>query len=95
MVIPGFTAETSLYRSARTYVSAGPYTASGDRSVIPATCSQDFCGPCIHGSQTCCVKGGLPHKEPCDDGNGGTVTCGGCSGVRHCSDGSTKACSCA
>ena len=95
MLIPGFTAETSLYICARPYVSAEVYSAAGDRSVIPATCSQDYCGPCVNGRQTCCEKGGYPHKVPCDDGGGGNVTCGSCSGVRHCSDGSTKACSCA
>ena len=94
MLIPGFAAETSLYKSAGHYARAAVYSVAGGTSVIPATCSQDYCGPCVNGFQTCCEKGGYPHKVPCD---GGThpPTCGSCAGLRHCSDGSTRSCSCA
>jgi hypothetical protein len=96
MSIPGFTAETSIYTTARQYARAGVFSPAGGTSVIPATCSQDYCGGCVNGYQVCCEQGGYPHRVPCDDGGGGgQVTCGGCSGTRHCSDGSSRSCSCA
>ncbi len=66
MNIPGFTAAGSLYRTNGHYRRTGVRFNSGV-FVVPATCSQDFCGECINGRQRCCEKGGYPHWEPCED----------------------------
>ena len=65
MNLPGFTAEQSL--SAASAYQNGPTRDTGlDNSVVPATCGQDYEGPCIRGWRWVCVRGSYPHREPCD-----------------------------
>lgn len=75
MSLPGFIGEASLYKTAAYYQRAGAGFV-GSAGVVPAVCSQDYCGPCLNGYQTCCIEGGYPHKFPCDDC---PTTCGPCS----------------
>jgi len=95
MSVPGFIAEASLYRTAVYYQQA---TAGRDSAalVVPATCSQDYEGPCIGGYQWICIAGGYPHKVSCDDcptqcgpcvpGPCNTQTCTRGPGSRTCTD---------
>jgi|SRR5271165_5282607 len=79
MVLPRFVAENSLYRATECYQPAiGAFDSGG--VVVPATCSQNYTGPCINGVQTVCQKGSLPFKIPCHDVTPKCeTTCGPCT----------------
>ncbi len=88
--MPGFTAETSLYRTNANYRLARLPSPLGP-SVAPALCFPDGCRPCINGKQRCC-EGGHIIIENCES-DPPPPTCGRCVGFRQCSDGTQKPCS--
>src|SRR4029079_10844383 len=64
MNLPGFTAESSIYPSLRTYRSARPWTDPATGQVVPQalSCPNKGCGPCKPdptsskgGMKCCCV----------------------------------------
>ena len=63
MNLPGFIGESSIYRTAGYYQHA--IAGLGLHAVVvPATCSQDYCGPCLNGYQTCCIEGDTHTSSP-------------------------------
>ena len=92
MNTPGFTAAGSLYTTNGHYRGAS-VGFNSSVLIVPAVCSQDYCGPCINGWQSCCVEGGYPHRVRCEAPPPPPPTCGPCVGVRQCSDGTQKSCS--
>lgn len=64
MNLPGFTAEASLY-GAGAYAERATIDSSSANSVVPATCSQDYDGPCINGWQWVCIQGAYPRRMRC------------------------------
>jgi hypothetical protein len=92
MKMPGFTAETSLYRTNANYRLAWLPSPFGP-SVVPALCFPEGCGPCRNGIQRCCESDGRIHVYDCEP-NPPPITCGPCVGFRSCSDGTQRSCSC-
>jgi hypothetical protein len=66
MNLPGFSAEASL-NGARAYTERTTADPNSAISVVPATCSQDYEGPCINGWQWVCIQGYYPRRVRCFD----------------------------
>ena len=82
--IPGFAAESSMYKTSTRYQRA-PRPGRVESLVTPALCFPDGCGPCRNGIQRCCENGRIV-LEDCE-APPPPVTCGPCVGVRQCSNG--------
>jgi hypothetical protein len=93
MTQPGFTAESSVYRTSGHYQMTAGFAAHGN-VVRPQACDLTCLADCYDS----CVE--LPprfragcrqqcHVECCPP----PVTCGPCVGFRQCSDGTQRACS--
>ena len=64
MNLPGFTADASL-NAASGYCERTTADPGSGNLVVPATCGQDYDGPCIHGWRWVCIQGYYPHRERC------------------------------
>lgn len=91
MNMPGFTAESSVYRTSGYHHSAG-YFEVNSGVVLPQQCDLGCLGECL---SACVEVGGGPEcRANCriGCGCGRPLSCGPCECFRRCNDGSQRLC---